>query len=126
MTQFRNEFNFLKSSIDELLLAPKKTQQVFTKPKGPEGESEEIKNASNKDLHLQNQAMLKSNFKKNIKTKIEQDEQFGELGGVLQNIKYAQQDIGKEADVHMKLLGEAEVEVKTCVIIARWTKQLLI
>ena len=52
---------------------------------------------------------------------LEQDEQLEELHGIVQNIKYGQQAIGQEADVHSDLLDNAEKEVNGIFII-RWIK----
>jgi hypothetical protein len=43
---------------------------------------------------------------------LEQDEDLDELHGHILNIKYAGQAIGKEADVHNKLLDNLEDDVR--------------
>jgi hypothetical protein len=46
---------------------------------------------------------------------LEQEEQLEELHGVIKNVKYGQQAIGQEADVHAELLDNAEKEVRSMV-----------
>jgi hypothetical protein len=66
------------------------------KTRGVEGESDEVKAMStmlNKDLRNQSQQMMKSIVANMlINLSLEQDEQLGELHGVIQNIKYAGND----------------------------------